>query len=971
MQARIPVSTYRLQFNQNFSFSKASRLLDYFQQLGVSDIYSSPILAARQGSTHGYDVVDHSKVNAELGTEDEFVELAHALRARGMGVVMDTVPNHMCVASAENRWWMDVLENGPSSTYARYFDIDWHPPKENFAYRVLLPILGDQYGRVLENQEIKISYRGGSFYANYYETSLPVAARTSTHILRMALTELRKELTDAHADVLEMESIMTALNYLPPRTEANPEKIRERRREKEVVKRRLSTLMKESQQVRHAVHAAIIEINGEKGSPRSFDRLEELLGEQAYRLCFWRVAADEINYRRFFDINELAALRVEERPVFTAVHEVIFRMIKRGAITGLRIDHVDGLFNPEKYLGDLQRACLSAMKKVRREMGNGASQTQRAEQSNKPFYIVVEKILEHGERLRTDWPVHGTTGYEFMNLLNSIFVDSSNRRKFEELYGGFIGEMRRFGDVVYESKKLILQAAMSSELHVLARRLARISEKHRWSRDFTLNSLQDALGESVACFPVYRSYVRRKLNTVSDEDRRHVQSAIRAAKRRNPTVSESIFDFIESILLLRDPKGLTDSEKSERRDFVMRFQQLTAPVTAKGLEDTAFYRYYPLASLNEVGGDPSVFGISAEEFHRRNFERMRNWPNSLSATSTHDTKRSEDFRARVNVLSEIPDEWERAARRWSEINLEKKRDFDDDPAPDANEEYLLYQTLVGTWPLRPMNDAEHGEYVRRIQEYMNKALKEAKVHTSWIRPDEARDNAVRDFIGKILESHEGNQFLKDFRGFLKPVARAGLFNSLSQVMLKVASPGVPDFYQGTELWNFALVDPDNRRPVDYERCTTLLSSLCEESRDGLLPLIENLMSNPSDDRLKLYVTTRALRFRCARNELFSAGEYVPLNASGSRSNHVIAFARKLGETKAVVIASRFFTRLMDDLRLPIGEEVWKESVVTIGNEEETVYRDVFTGLDVRAVNGALPLAKVLGHMPVALLERVS
>lgn len=960
MQARIPVSTYRLQFNQKFNFEQAAHLLDYFQQLGVSDIYSSPILTARAGSLHGYDVVDHSKVNPELGTEDEFVELAHALRARGMGVVMDTVPNHMCVASSENRWWMDVLENGPSSTFARYFDIDWHPPKENFAYRVLLPILGEQYGRVLENQEIKISYRGGSFFANYYETSLPIAARTSTHILRLALAELRKELDETDAQILELESIITALNHLPPRTEANPEKIRERRREKEVVKRRLSTLMKESQQVRHAVHAAIIEINGRKGDARSFDKLEELLAEQAYRLCYWRVAADEINYRRFFDINELAALRVEERPVFTAVHEVIFRLIKRGAITGLRIDHVDGLFNPEKYLSDLQRACLSAMKKVRRESENGASASARLEQQGKPFYIVVEKILECGERLRDEWPVYGTTGYEFMNLLNGLFVDSSNRRKFEELYGRFTGETRRFADVLYESKKLILRAAMSSELHVLARHLNRISEKHRWSRDFTLNSLQYALGEVVACFPVYRSYVRRKLNTVSDEDRQHVQHAIRAAKRRNPTVSESIYDFIESILLLRDPKGLTESEKSERRDFVMRFQQLTSPVTAKGLEDTAFYRYYPLASLNEVGGDPEVFGVSVVEFHSENLYRMKHWPASLSATSTHDTKRSEDLRARLNVLSEIPEEWERAIKRWSEINREKKKDFYGLAAPDANEEYLLYQTLVGTWPFAPMSEAEHAEYVGRIQEYMNKALKEAKVHTSWIRPDEARDNAVRDFIGKVCSD---NQFLKDFEEFLKPVARAGLLNSLSHLLLKTASPGVPDFYQGTEVWNFALVDPDNRRPVDYERQKSLLSSLCEESRGGNLSLVEELMLNPADDRLKLYTTSRALQFRCSRRELFAEGAYVPLEAVGPRARHVIAFARRFRDSEAIIVASRFF------MPLPLEEDVWRGSAVSIG--VEGIYREVFTGLEFHAERGCLPLAKVLRRMPVALLERIS
>ena len=984
MRARIPVSTYRLQFNHQFTFKDARALVDYLAELGISDVYSSPILKARPGSLHGYDIVDHTRVNPELGTEEEFTGFARALASRGMGVLMDVVPNHMCIASSDNRWWQDVLENGPSSPYARFFDIDWHPPKENFANKVLLPTLGDQYGRVLENQEIKLTYRGGTFFTNYYETQLPIAPRTETIILEAALGELKKELKDSHPDVLELESIMTALTHLPPRTETNPERVRERRREKEVSKRRLSQLVKNSQPARHAVHHALMEINGTPGDPRSFDRLEHLLAQQAYRLSYWRVAADEINYRRFFDINELAAVRVEERPVFTAVHEVIFRLLKQNCVTGLRIDHVDGLLDPEKYLRDLQRASSIVLRKSRGVESDGDGDRNAADgpgqaATDLPIYVTVEKILGHDEALPADWPIHGTTGYEFMNQLNGVFVDTESGQAFHELYRNFSGVQESFSNILYDAKKLILRTAMSSELRVLARRLDRISEQHRWSRDFTLNSLQDALAEVIAAFPVYRSYIRRTLTSVSMDDRLHIRTAIAEAKRRNPTINASIFDFIESLLLLRDPKGLAERDRAERRDFAMRFQQLTAPVTAKGLEDTAFYRFYPLASLNEVGGEPAIFGIPTERFHQRNQQRRESWAHGLSATSTHDTKRSEDVRARLNVLSEMPEDWNRTIYRWRELNHDKKTDVGGFIAPDGNEEYLLYQTLVGAWPFQEMNAEEHEEFVSRVDNYMNKALKEAKLHTSWISGDERYERAVRDFVRGILKFGEENQFLREFAEFQKRIERAGIFNSLAQVVLKVGAPGVPDFYQGTELWAFHLVDPDNRRPVDYARRRALLSSLREsEQALGQVALLEEILREPKDDRLKLYVTTHALRFRQAARELFASGEYVPLNTAGEREGNVVAFARRQEGREVVIVTGRFFTRLCDITKeLPVGADVWRDTVVRLGEGAATdaVYRDVFTGLEIRVAardtEAVLSLNDVFKHLPVAMLERVS
>jgi (1->4)-alpha-D-glucan 1-alpha-D-glucosylmutase len=973
VQARIPVSTYRLQFNRDFTFEQARALVQYFCDLGVTDCYSSPVLKARPGSPHGYDIVDHAQVNPETGGEAALVEFARALREREMGLLVDVVPNHMCIASAENEWWQDLLENGPSSQFARYFDVDWNPPNPSLKNRVLLPILGDQFGRVLEREELRVSYRDGAFFISYWETQLPVAPRTATLILRLALEGARALLDDAHPHVLELESIITALSHLPPRTETDPAALRERRREKEVVKRRLSNLVKESNEVRSAVFDALQRLNGQRGRPESFDALEELISDQAYRLSFWRVAADEINYRRFFDINELAAVRVEERPVFTAVHEVVLRLVRRGLVTGLRVDHVDGLLDPFKYLTDLQREAAATAPRTRKEeahedLGEGDAGGER----RPPFYVVVEKILGHDELLRREWPVDGTTGYDFMNLLNGVFVDTSNAQAFRELYADFTGTRLRFTELLYECKRLILKAAMSSELYVLSRRLARIAERSRYTRDFTQNSLHHALTEVIACFPVYRSYIRRTQTSVSPDDRLNINTAISAAKRRNPAQDPSVFDFIASLLLLKDPKGTTSAERAERRDFALRFQQLTSPVTAKGLEDTAFYRFYPLASLNEVGGEPAIFGTSLERFHRRNQDRQEAWPHTLSATSTHDTKRGEDTRARINVLSEMPEEWNRALHRWREMNRRNKTTVEGAEAPDANEEYLFYQTLVGTWPLGGLDDdGARAEYISRVAEYMVKALKEAKLHTSWINPNEEYERAIGDFVAATLGGDNAAAFLEDFAGFQSPVARAGMLNSLSQTLLKTTAPGVPDFYQGTELWGFTLVDPDNRRPVDYEQRRAMLASLREVGGGDVTEFVDGLLEQPEDGRVKMYVTARSLGFRRERGELFARGQYLPLRAAGRRADSVVSFARALDGDACLVVAARFFTRLGTGRAgaLALRREVWGDTSLPLGDLPHARYRDVFTGREFDAADGALALADVLSPLPVALLEQ--
>lgn len=956
---RIPTATYRLQFNPAFRLPDAVALTEYLHTLGISEVYASPLLHARAGSSHGYDVVDPTKLNPELGTREDFVALATGLRQRGMGLMMDVVPNHMCIAGTENEWWNDVLENGPSSPFADFFDIDWQPPKQHLQQKVLLPMLGDQYGRVLENQELQLSYQRGAFFVKYYETKLPIAPRSSLLVLQRVQALISQQLNEADSHRLELESILTALEHLPPRNVTDPERIRERRREKEITKRRLTALVSASASVRRALQRVIHEFNGRASDPQSFDSLEALLAEQAYRLCFWRVAADEINYRRFFDVNELAAIRIEEPQVFAAVHDLIFRLMREGFVTGLRIDHIDGLCDPAQYLRDLQRGCRKAVKQRLPRGKHSAFEN--------PCYVVVEKILGPEENLRTDWAAHGTTGYEFLNLVNGVFVEPRHQQAFDQIWQRFTGERKSFAEVAYEGKKLVLRAAMSGEWHVLARRLDRISEQHRYSRDFTLNSLQEALGEVIACFPVYRSYLRAGQLEVSEADRASIKLAIHRARRRNPAHSPTIYEFIRSLLLLEEPPGLTAAQRAERHDFVLRFQQLTGPVTAKGVEDTSFYRHYPLASLCEVGGEPTHFGVTPEAFHTANAQRAEHWPHTLLATSTHDTKRSEDARARLNVLSEIPARWYRAVRRWAKLNRELKTLVEDALAPDAREEYLIYQTLVGVWPLTGLNDETQPAFVQRVQEYLNKALREAKLHSSWLSPNEEYEQAVRSFVERLLALER--PFLTDFAEFHAPLARAGMCNALAQTLLKITAPGVPDFYQGSELWDFSLVDPDNRRPVDYATRQALLAGLppFEESAEAV---IAAAWEQPADGKLKLLLTTRALQLRQRQREVFEQGAYVPLTVRGAQAERVIAFARQTERGAVISVVGRFFTGLPQG----VSGAAWEDTEIVIPPELAGCTWDCLTGRSVcvqqPGTETVLAVADLFASWPVALLTAV-
>jgi len=941
----IPTATYRLQFHAGFTFDDATAIVAYLHTLGVSHAYASSYLAAVPDSQHGYDVADPTRLNPEVGTDAAYRTWIATLRAQGMGHILDLVPNHMGIAKSANPWWQDVLENGPSSPYAPVFDIDWHPLKPELENKVLIPILGDSSGAVLERQEITLRYDEGVFSLRYYDTALPVAPGSYARILETDIESLIATLGDESIDAAEYLSILTAIRRLPGRGEISRAARIERAREKEVIKRRLAALTRECSIVRHHVARVVSLFNGVANNPRSFDRLDDLLGAQAYRLAHWRVAAEEINYRRFFDINELAAIRMEDPDVFARVHGFVYDLVREGLLDGFRIDHVDGLFDPGDYLGRLQARA--------REVRPDLFSTER------PLFVVVEKILGLDEPL-PDWPTQGTTGYDFLAQVNGLFVDRQNEKPFNAVYENFARLRTSFREIAYRSKQLVLRLSMASELNVLAHQLNRFSERNRHYRDFTLNSLTQAIREIIATFPVYRTYVTQREEPIGERDRRYVEHAVAEAKRRNPGRPRAVFHFVRD-LLLKQADFISAGDRSEHLRFVGKFQQVTSPVTAKGIEDTALYNYNRLVSLNDVGCEPDRFGIAPERLHAWLQMRAARWPHALSASSTHDTKRSEDVRARLNVLSELPGAWKQAIGRWARINRRARATIDGVSYPSRNEEYLLYQTLVGTWPFAAMDETTEAQYSDRMVQYMLKAMREAKVVTSWINPSERHEAAMVAFVSAIV-APDNTAFREDFLPFQQRIARLGIYNSLAQLALKIGAPGIPDFYQGTELWEFSLVDPDNRRPVDYCRRKALLTSVQQQT-------IDDVMAEPTDDRLKIFVSTRLLHFRGERPNLFAFGAYEALAIEGARRDHAYAFARRHEGSTVIVVVPRLVAGLVPDADAPpLGERVWGDTRVHVPDERARCYRHALTDGCVPIVDGTLRLADVFGRAPVAFLD---
>ena len=980
---RVPCATYRLQLGPDLTFDDAAELAEYVGALGISDCYTSPFFETSGAASHGYDVADHSRLRAELGGEDAFARFADALKRHELGLLVDVVPNHMGIARARNAWWADVLELGPASPYASAFDIDWDPVKRELAGKVLLPILGDQYGVVLDGGLLRVERDGGRFRVRYYETLLPIAPRSYARILGHRVEQLDKSLGAEHPAVLDLKSLVTWFATLPLHAEPA------RRVSATEGHRRLDALLRDSADMRDFVDRNVARFNGTPGDSHSFDLLDGLLDEQVYRLAFWRVAGEEINYRRFFDINDLAAIRMEQPEVFAAAHRLLFRLVRDGIVTGLRIDHPDGLYRPAEYFRRLQRGCLL---EVCHGLFRGGSAAEWRDQDvlsrydalqtaghvpAQPFYIAAEKILAPGETLPETWAVAGTTGYEFLNLVNGIFVDRMNARAIDQLYARVLRDRPSFPDIVYESKRLIMDTSMASELNMLANRLNRISEKHRSSRDFTLGSLRRALREIVAAFPVYRTYLGDDEGTeagaaghagnapspqASERDRESIARAVNAARRRLRAVDPSIYDWIQDLLSLRMPEWADERDRQDRLDFVMRFQQLTGPTTAKGYEDTALYRYNRLVSLNDVGGEPSRFGTTLAEFHAMNVERARHGAHALSATSTHDTKRGEDTRVRIDVLSEIPREWREAVMRWQRMNRRHRATVDGRPAPGANEEYLLYQTMVGAWPI---DDA-------RLRAYMLKATREAKQDTSWTNPNPRWDDALAHFVDAILDEATSGEFLSDFRAFHAALVPFGVLNSLAQTLIKITAPGVPDFYQGSELWDLTLVDPDNRRPVDFGRRRQFLKTLVAEieAATDLGALARGLMEAPADGRVKLFVIRQALAVRRRRAELFARGDYRPLEVSGAHADHLCAFARTGPGGPALTIVPRLLAAR--GVARPLGDAYWGDTTVALPVEVRGPLRNAFTGatVEIDAAGNArsVRIGRVLVDFPVALLE---
>jgi (1->4)-alpha-D-glucan 1-alpha-D-glucosylmutase len=1009
----VPRATYRLQLHAGFAFADAEAVVPYLAELGVSHLYLSPIFRAQAGSTHGYDVVDFTEINPELGGRAGFERLVATARARGLGVILDFVPNHMGIARGANPWWQDVLENGRSSPFASYFDIDWEPIRQELRGKVLIPTLGDHYGVVLERGELRLRFdaASGTFTLWYFETPFPLAPPTYPIVLRAALEILGGEAID-QPDLLELQSIVTALERLPLSDETDPERLAEKLREQIVAKRRLADLANGSPVVTTAIGTAVDRLNGDPGAPRSFDALDELIERQAFRLAFWRVAAEEINYRRFFAINELAAIRQEESAVFSATHALLLDLLGAGLVDGVRLDHPDGLWDPAGYARDLQRAFVVARCRQRflegefahcdvvnsgdtgpapswEEIGPSVERllvTEPELAPARPLYLLVEKILEPGESLPESWPVHGTTGYEFANATTGLQVDAANRRAFDELYERVAGERVRFADTVYACKYLIMRVALASEVAVLATSLDRITEQTRRFRDFTLNNLRDALREIVACFPVYRSYLvcdPTAPSAVEERDRRVIETAVREAKRRNRAIEPRSIDFVRDVLLQRQWEAGSESLTEAQCRFAMKLQQLSGPVMAKGLEDTAFYRYNRLVALNEVGGDPAQFGLSPAAFHRQAAERARRWPHTLLTTATHDTKRGEDVRSRIAVLSELPRDWRAAFNRWTRLNRRHKTRLDGAPAPSRDDEYLFYQTLIGAWPAASgsLGKAEHLALVDRLVAYLQKAIREAQVRSNWVNPDEAYEAATEEFVRAALAPSGDNPFLADFAEFQSRVAISAVVNSLTTQVLKLTTPGVPDLYQGGELWDLSLVDPDNRRPVDFSQLRRYLASLV--AQDGSTRLsprtIANLQRRWEDGRIKLAVTHRLLACRRHDPDLFAHGDYVPLAGDGAQSERVLAFARRLttgaDSRELVVVVPRLTARLgRGEGDLPLGP-VWGDTTIRVPNAAPAGYRDLLTGkrveTDAAGEELLLRLADLFDVLPIALLVSIS
>ncbi len=927
---RIPLATYRIQFKPGFGFDKCKQIIHYLKELGVSDIYASPIFRARKGSEHGYDICDHDEINPELGGEEDFMALTEERRALNMGWIQDIVPNHMAF-SPENTKLVDLLENGPHSRYYNFFDINWDHHDSAMKGRVLAPFLGGFYGETLEKGELTLDYNEQGFVINYYEFQWPINIESYATILSQKIKSLSRRLGRDDPDFVKLLGILYII-----RTLAAAEDRTEQYDQISFIKRMLNELHVNNEVFREYIQATLDLFNGYSsvGTGDRFELLDSLLDEQFYRLSYWKVAADEINYRRFFSINELISLRVEQPEVCELINRLALEKAEEEIFTGLRVDHVDGLFDPAKYLTDLR---------------NSAPES----------YLLVEKILELEEHLPDFLPIQGTTGYDFLNYANLLQCAHENAEAFTRIYKSATGVIEDFQAIVHAKKRLIIEEEMAGDVFNLAHIFKRLSDKDRHGKDITLYGLHRALMEALALFPVYRSYINKE--SFTEQDRFYIKQALDTAIRKYPALLNELL-FIKRFLLLEFPDYFPEEEKGEWIDLAMRFQQLTGPLMAKGFEDTTLYVYNRLISLNEVGGAPNNFGRSKEQFHEYIATRHSRWPYSMNSTASHDTKRGEDVRCRINVLSELPDQWRSRVEEWTNINGRHKTFLDGGDAPDRNDEYFYYQTLVGAFPF---NDEEYPEFIERIKQYAVKAVREAKVHTAWLKPDTEYEEAFINFIEKTLSNDQANEFIKDFREFQGKIAHYGMINSLGQVLLKIACPGVPDIYQGNELWDLSLVDPDNRRPVDFGLRSSLLKNLKTKANENLAQLTKDLLDRAPAPGLKLFTINRALEARGDYREVFQNGSYIPLVSGGAKKDNVLAFLRNHGSHWALAIIPRYPASLCDPYQWPLGNNTWRDTSVELPENVTMDLKDVFTGNELGTGQKIL-VGDILAEFPVAL-----
>jgi (1->4)-alpha-D-glucan 1-alpha-D-glucosylmutase len=957
MKPKQPLATYRLQFSAKFQFRDAIGILDYLRELGVSHVYASPVFSSRTGSGHGYDVTDPTKIDPDLGGEEGFAELQAAIAERGMGLLLDIVPNHMA-ASSENRWWMDVLEYGPDSSYASYFDINWRAPSPFLENRLLLPFLAKPFGEVLDQGELQIRYDEGRFFLVYQTQTFPIAPETYADILRFRNRQLNEAVEPESPAEQEWLGIVAAGELIAADRNLSAQAASERRTRFEQLRDRLKQLVGSSAEIANFLQRTLAALNGSPDDKQTFDALERILGAQHYRLAFWQTASDSINYRRFFSITDLVGVRVEDPAVFDSTHEAIIRAALRPDVTGLRIDHIDGLRDPRGYLTRLrERLTASSVN----ESNEGVDQA--------PPYIVVEKILGRRENLPDDWPVEGTTGYNYLNFANRLMIDSGKAPAMINFYTRWTGVQPDFEELLYQEKKLVMRTLLGVEMRALGRELTELASNDRYARELRAGELTEALVETTACLPIYRTYVQSLEE--SESTQAVLESAIRKARERRQALPAECFDFLGDVLLLKAAPHVRPDQRENRFTFVSRWQQFTGSIMAKGFEDTALYVYFPLAALNEVGGHPIEFQDSVSEFHDYIRKRQEKWPYSMNATTTHDTKRSEDARARLAVLSEIPLEWEAALGEWSRMNEPYVMQLDGAAAPDRNEQFLFYQTLIATWPI---GEAGWQSLLPRVQDYMIKAIREAKVHTRWSAPNEPHEKALAEFISGVLDRESNRVFLAHFTDFQKRTACYGMLNGLSQTVLKIACPGVPDIYQGADLWDFRLVDPDNRGPIDFSRQIAMLSELQRGHGETEKDRANDLLASWCDARVKLHVLSRALRARRDNSALFLDGSYIPLEVTGEHHERVMAFARSYESEWALAIVPRCLAGLNAPILGAERSAFWNSTSVTLPSETPRKWINVLDSKDAPCFqlgDGRISLAEAFKGFPVALLLPVA